>query len=557
MLLMHARLCLSARAVATCCPPLLLPLLLLLALLGAAPAVRATEAPTTQPCDNPPQALAVRDVPVLDTARSGFLAADVLTLVLVSPLVNARADASIRFNASGAATPCDYSAAAPGFWQRAESLAECTEVWTAALPWAVLREQCNMARLPDGGDGVVRFEGELQVTQVDTLGAVRGTPLTRDVVTGIAFAVEFPTETELSSDAVRVFAAVDVQAAITAQAVDAVGAQASAELFTSVQWPFMLAAARIDGTPANVSVAITEQRDACPVEAPCERTFALALTPSGTCFLTGDYVLAFEFACHPQYNASDCPLQGEAGRVEFRLTSGDLCALFEEEVDLNGALASYLADYATPRDAFLLGQTAYWRADVRSTKVSIVAANITRAEVAFDGAAAFTELYARDGAGVSAPGAAIAFALDGNGGVATQSRFRFLCDAAQFPVAADSSAPAVVRVNVEVTYAAALRRRDTALGDDAALRARRFNLLLRPPAAPSPAAALHARLPLPESKQQGVDTQTVIGISAPTVRDGDDDDGDGDGDTGAPPGEPTAPVAPGTAPPGGDLGWAG
>merc|ERR1712072_34842 len=358
----------------------------------------------------------------------------------------------------------------------------------ANISWSVARD-CTTSRTETATEIV--FDGDIEVKQVETLNAIRGTAVTRDVMTGMAYEVRFPKEITLTSGQVQVFSPILVIAAVTEQDFQSDTTQGTAQLFTSVQWPFMLTSATINSTN-NATVAITNSSNNCPADAACETTFDFSLDPN-SCSLTGDYQLSFTFQCNPLYTGSDCPLQGEAGNVLFTLTSGDLCAVFAENVDLTGSLISYLNDYTTARDAFIINQASYWQAKVSSTKVSIVNSEILAASTIFNSGAEI-DLYS--GGANTAEGTAAGFTLDGDGGDGTQSRFYLNMVSSLFPVPADQFLPAVMKCKVAATYSNTAKRQVKRYGE------------------------LRVRLVYPSTKQGDLDTEAQVGLQGlPTVED--------------------------------------
>lgn len=402
---------------------------------------------SAQLCSNPPNSLQVNNVPSLDTSSSGFKSNSIVSLVIESVLVDNRTDATITLNAAQAI--CNY----PGsqYWSR--SVVNCTEVWTAQIPWDVAAQFCNLARSEDVD--WISFSGAIDVYQKDVLGAIRGTPITRDISTGFEYRLRFPKSVSAEAPTIQVFAPILVEAAVTSQSYDALTSNGKINLFTSVQYPFELVNPIILTNVSGLTPSVGTANQNCPANAPCEENFNVSVARQNNCFFTGEYVTTYDIICNANFQG-ECPLQGETATVVFRVVSQDLCGIFTEDIDLQGSLASFLADYQTNRAAFIIGQVSYWRFDVTSSKATIVNTVLANVTSAFNGGAVQTLMSAST---PTALGNVVGFAYDGNGGLGTQARFRFNVNPAVFPVAVDANSPAVIRASVLVTYQNAQRKR--------------------------------------------------------------------------------------------------
>jgi hypothetical protein len=69
----------------------------------------------------------------------------------------------------------------------------------------------------------------------------------------------------------------------------------------------------------------------------------------------------------------NCPLDANRDvNIEISANSEDFCTAVNVNIDLTGTLKSYQdAARATPKDAFLLGQTSFFRAQVQSPKATL------------------------------------------------------------------------------------------------------------------------------------------------------------------------------------------
>jgi len=407
-----------------------------------------------QVCSNPPDKLQTRpdEVPILNPSNSGFKSVNTFSLEISSKLVDLRSDAQIVMNPN--VSTCNYPGA---FWSRSSSNATCTETWNGSFDWATFRSDCGAVRTEDAD--FIYFDGEITVTQIDTLGVIRGKAVTREVITGIRYKIVFPKKYTLSSPTIQVFAPVNVIAAVTKQDFDGDKKRGLLDLFTSVQYPFVLTngGSSVDRPEMNVSIPSFVAN--CPPNLPCEITFNFEVDPKTLCFLNGKYNLTFDLACSPSFNGS-CPLQGEKGVITFDIASEDLCGTFIENVDLSGTLNPYQADYATLKTAFLIGQPVYWRFDVNSNKVSITNTQLLDVKSNFNST---NDLYLLQNQTISNLGTNVQFALDGNGGLGTQARFKYNILNSLYPVPEDQFLPAIITATVAVTYQNTQKRSVTSL----------------------------------------------------------------------------------------------
>ena len=183
-----------------------------------------------QNCSNPVNLLQITDLPILDTADSGFKSQNVLSLVIMATQVDNRTDAIITLNATS--PNCNY----PGpNWVK--TIVNCTEIWNATIPWQIAYQECGLNRTETAQS--ITFDGWIDVFQQDILGTIRGTPITRNLSTNFEYKVVFPKTLSLQSTT-QVFAPILVDAAIVSESYDATAMQGQLNLFSSVQWPFEL-----------------------------------------------------------------------------------------------------------------------------------------------------------------------------------------------------------------------------------------------------------------------------------------------------------------------------
>jgi histidyl-tRNA synthetase len=91
--------------------------------------------------------------------------------------------------------------------------------------------------------------------------------------------------------------------------------------------------------------------------------------------------MTFKLQCHPSIsNPVNCPMDTNVN-IEISANSEDFCTAVNVNIDLTGTLKSYQdAARANPKDAFLLGQTSFFRAQVQIPKATLKETKIVRVQ---------------------------------------------------------------------------------------------------------------------------------------------------------------------------------
>ena len=388
-----------------------------------------------QNCSNPVNLLQITDLPILDTADSGFKSQNVLSLVIMATQVDNRTDAIITLNATS--PNCNY----PGpNWVK--TIVNCTEIWNATIPWQIAYQECGLNRTETAQS--ITFDGWIDVFQQDILGTIRGTPITRNLSTNFEYKVVFPKTLSVQST-IQVFAPILVDAAIVSESYDATAMQGQLNLFSSVQWPFELVQPQVAINSTQLFPTIANLSQDCANNSACSENWNISIALSNICNFSGTYAASYQIICNPLYTGQ-CPLQGENATVIFSIVSQDVCGVFTENIDLNGTLNSYLSDFATERAAFIIGQVSYWKLDVYSTKATIISTDLLGVSTQFG----LTNATLFNLNQTTSTGNVTNFSSISSS--ATEVRFQFNVDPAVFPIATDQNAPATVVALVSVNY---------------------------------------------------------------------------------------------------------
>jgi hypothetical protein len=365
------------------------------ALLSGSPqrTAQRTATVTRGPCDNPVERLRTHSIPELIEDRSGFLDSDVFWITINSTLVNERTDAvislvnithpSTTLDSTQLSEQCNYyyyknaSTNASPYWYH-QLGDNCKEYWQAKIPWQHMSDHCGLQR--DETAAEIIYRGLIHVQQWEDLGSIRGTHLTRQLQTWFRFEIRFPKSIDLEHT-ITVFAPIDVQPAITRIQFESDIRIGGLDLFTSVQYPFVLnnpVVSNVDAAGVFPSLLSSDNSLCSPngVGDACEQLFSFQLDPQGKCDLTGNYTLVTEISCQAGIPDIDCPvLPNTIAEIRFTVDTNDprmFCGVFKEVVDVNGELRSTQSNYITPKsNVSLYYQTQYYRAEIWSDEVTI------------------------------------------------------------------------------------------------------------------------------------------------------------------------------------------
>eukprot|EP01080_Neovahlkampfia_damariscottae_P013046 gene13046-8183_t len=157
----------------------------------------------------------------------------------------------------------------------------------------------------------------------------------------------------------------------------------------------------------------------------------------------------FKLKCHPSItNAADCPLDANRDvSIEISANSENFCSVVNVNINLSGTLKAYQdITHTIRKDAFLLGQTSFFKAEVSSPKATLKETKIVRVQweqgnltkVLFDNFAITTE------------GTTEKFVLGATG--SNDAAFRFALEKEYMSIAEDSNEDFKVSALLEVKY---------------------------------------------------------------------------------------------------------
>lgn len=401
-------------------------------------------------CFVPSEMLSTDHPPVLDVSNSGFQEKDTLYLAVNNSVKYF--DTKITFK-NAVNNTCDYPQVSDSIsWTKGFAYETCQNQYQGIVPWTSAYPTCVVDKTTT--DEWLIFEGEMIVENKENLGPLSPTrpgDVIRTIVSRLPFQVRYPTHVAISSDAVRVFAPINVIAAITGQDfVSGVPAPGIGQivLFTSVQYPFKISGPVGIYADENKFVASASGSDdtQCTEGAGsvCYQSWFLNVQPfTNVCNLNGLYNFTFEFSCR---GSEECPIQDEKGFIEFNLQSENFCAQVIDDIDLSGSFGVYEdAAFTTPKTAFLVGQDVHFRALMYSNKATITASRISRFDVnLWDGSV--ETLF--DGS-ITSEGSLVEYSS--NAGVDSTDA-SLVVKSSVFPVATDTNALVTFDVTVEVTY---------------------------------------------------------------------------------------------------------
>lgn len=310
--------------------------------------------------------LQTSNAPSLDS--SSGMSGGYLTVVLESPLVNNRLATSIFLGDEYAHPACQLDA-----WSKA--IVGCTEQYTLTVSWAVALT-CGF--VSDSTDPEFTYQrNTIYVHHRDLVSEFRGSSVYRDTVHSLPVELKFQTRVEVSA-LVAIYAPVNLLAAVTRQSFDLETGLGELEFSTSLQWPFVLTGAILNGYPVSLSAVLSSSNLSCPnlQDQPCSQLYTLALTPNQACSLSGDYDLSFTVACR---GSAECPLDSATNSAQLigTVLSENFCTPLQVDIGLTGDLKVYESGaFLNQKNAYLQSQTAYFEATLSSAEANILASTI-------------------------------------------------------------------------------------------------------------------------------------------------------------------------------------
>lgn len=311
-----------------------------------------------------PEQLSTGYVPILDDLASGVFSSNIV-MVVRSPLVINRLTTTAAWQNGAAA----YSY--PGsYWSK--TVDNCTDMFTFILP---LSSAYDAGFEPSEDDTYFYLNGVIVFTYYDSIGEIRGQPLTRTTQSVLRIEIRFPKRITVTS-AVSVYSGYDLLAVITYQAYDPISNTGIFEYTTSLPYPFRVnnvTGLTFPSPLAGSSGQIEDLGCNTTVNSNCLQKFRLTINPNGACRLSGDYNITVALGCRGDAN---CP--PGSGVIASQITSEDICSVVRIDIDLTGSMKVYSDDtFTSPASAFLPGQSAVFLTNVGSTKAIIASSSIS------------------------------------------------------------------------------------------------------------------------------------------------------------------------------------
>ena len=375
---------------------------------------------------------------------------DILKMSIKAPLVEERLDTKIYIQ-NASYTQCAY----PGTYvtNELDQSGVCYNRFNYSLPW-ITGKNCGW-EIKDTEDQKI-YNGNMYIEQKENIGTIRGQAIQRNIKRVIPLSVKFQTRVSIST-AIKVFAPVNLFTAITRQEyIEGPPKAGVFDFITSLQYPFQIdtsATLAVNQFPSGLVPTLKDisNQQECLANQACTQKFSMGLEVKGACSFTGVYKMKFVLKCHPSItNAADCPLDANKNvDIEISANSEDFCSVVNVNINLSGSLKAYQdVSHTITKNAFLLGQTSFFKAEVSSPKATLKETKIVRVQweqgnltkVLFDQSAITTE------------GTTEKFAI----GLfsSNTAAFKFDLDQAYMNIAVDSNADFKVSALVEVKYQA-------------------------------------------------------------------------------------------------------
>eukprot|EP01080_Neovahlkampfia_damariscottae_P012524 gene12524-6347_t len=383
---------------------------------------------------------------------------DKLEMSIKAPLVTDRLDTKI-FIQNASYAQCAY----PGnnVINQLDESGKCFNRFNYSLPWST-GKNCGWETQNTQDQRI--YNGNMYIEQTENIGLIRGQSIQRYIKRVIPLSVKFQTRVSVSTD-IKVFAPVAMFTAITKQEyIEGPPKSGDFEFITSLQYPFQLDTTNlnVDEFPSGLVPTLKDISDECKPNQPCTQKFAMKLEVKGACSFTGTYKMKLKLKCHPSItNAADCPLDSNRDvTIEISANSENFCSVVNVNINLSGTLKSYQdVSHTIRKDAFLLGQTSFFKAEVSSPKATLKETKIVRVQweqgnstkVLFDNFAITTE------------GTTEKFALGATG--SNDASFKFDLEKEYMNIAEDSNADFKVSALLEVKYQSIDGQTETTFSD--------------------------------------------------------------------------------------------
>ncbi len=403
-----------------------------------------------------------------------------LHLVVRHLTVGGRTLTNIDLSANAA---CNY----PGtHWTKTvdNSGADCVDVYTAHIPWAVAYDEissdqnvdaCGLTRADTGDD--ITFSGVGLVSYVEQQPSIDGSAVPdRQVAQAFRFEIEMPQVIGGITATVLSFDDPNLERAITSQQFNPTTGVAAFSLLVSTAAPLRTTTLASAGSPANIAVAGTAtDTSGCADQsgtATCRTIYSFEITPAlgSVCVLNGTYTFTFNIACQSGVAAANCPLDASQTtlQIQVALTSEDLCVEVAHAITVTPTLTSHATfdgsastfAFGAAKSSFFQSQTMFYKLALASNNGFLMASSKLVSVSITDNTMAAVPVFA-DG---QMPNANWQFAkLDkaSNGdSAAHQLEFEFKPHASFVgDVARLAPLSSTVTVVVEVTFTNSLRKR--------------------------------------------------------------------------------------------------
>jgi hypothetical protein len=398
---------------------------------------------------NTPSKLKTDFYPKIDNTYTGF-SNDNLKIGIKSPLVKDRLQTEIFIENEN-----DVNCKFPGqYWSNSLiETAPCSNDFKSELPWS-FGKSCGW-NITDT-DSQKIYSGNVYVKQIEKIGELRGTPLTRSIKSVIPMKVKFQKNIEVEYK-VQVFAPIQMEAAIIKQEyIPGPPSAGNFEFITQAQYPFMIdndtpVVIQAIPSPITTNIKISENSPICTANQPCTQNWEMPIVTNGACSFTGLYQLRLKLKCHSSItDPANCPLGStpQYAVVQIEVNSENFCTVVNVDIKLKGDLKSYEeSSYTTPKNAFLQGQIGYFKATVSSEQATLLTSKIRRASWTQGNS---TKVFFDEGL-ITPYGTLTNFLTDE--GTSTTCGFNFKFSEQNTPVPLDESRDFSIKALIEVTYA--------------------------------------------------------------------------------------------------------
>eukprot|EP01080_Neovahlkampfia_damariscottae_P000982 gene982-9889_t len=316
--------------------------------------------------------------PIVDPKTIDFVN-DKLQMSIISPLVIDRLDTKI-FIQNNTYLQCAF----PGgnVISDLDESGDCYNRFNYVLPW-LSGKNCGWD-IENTEDQRI-YSGKMFIEQQENLGTIRGEQVQRYLKRVIPLSVTFQTRISLSTS-IQSTSPINMFTAITRQEyVEGPPKSGLFEFITSLPYPFQLDTTDLNVAeyPIGLQPTLKDISNECKINEPCTQRFSMRLDVNGACSFTGSYKMNFKIKCHPLItNIDDCPLTTNRDVVvEISANSESFCSVVNININLSGTLKAYQDEFHKIRkDAFLLGQSSFFKAEVSSPKATLKETKIVRVQ---------------------------------------------------------------------------------------------------------------------------------------------------------------------------------